>query len=381
MTTRPLPVARDLFDIPDEVAYFNAASLSPTLRAGSAAMRAALEVRAQPWRIGSADWFTAAERRRALFGQLIGGDADGVALIPATSYGMATAAAALAGRAGPGRTIVVLAEEYPSGIYTWRALARRTGAEIVTAGREPGQAWTRAVLDAIDDRTAIVSVPNVHWTDGTLVELDHVAERAREAGAALVVDASQSAGVMPLDVATLRPGFVVTVGYKWLLGPFGLAYLWVAPEHRDGEPLEHNWIVRENADDFAALVDYRDTFAPGARRFDVGARTEFELTPGAITALEQIAEWEPARIAATLELVTGEIEARVRALGCEIPGPRGPHMLGLRVPGESRERVLAELASAGVHVGARGAVLRVSPHLHTTPADVDRLVEALARAL
>jgi selenocysteine lyase/cysteine desulfurase len=381
MSTRPLPVLRDRFDIPDDVAYLNVASLSPTLRAGSAAMRAALEVRAQPWRIGSADWFTETERRRALFGRLVGGDPEGVALIPATSYGMATAAAALADRTGPGRRIVVLAEEYPSGIYTWRALARRTGAEIVTVDREPGQAWTGAVLDAIDDRAAIVSVPNVHWTDGTLVELDQVAEGARAAGAALVVDASQSAGVLPVDVATLAPDYLITVGYKWLLGPFGLAYMWVAPEHRHGEPLEHNWIVREDADDFAALVDYRDTFAPGARRFDVGARTEFELTPGATAALEQLIEWGPERIAATLALVTGEIEERVRALGCEVPGPRGPHLLGLRVPAESRELVLAALAGAGVHVGARGAGLRVAPHLHTSPADVDRLVTALERAL
>ena len=275
----------------------------------------------------------------------------------------------------------MLAEEYPSGIYTWRALAGRTGAEILTVAREPGQGWTEAVLSALDQRVAVVSVPNVHWIDGTLVELDAVAERARAAGAALVVDASQSVGAMPLDVATVRPDFLVAVGYKWLLGPFGLGYLWVGERWRDGQPIEENWIVREGSEDFAALVDYRDGYAPGARRFDVGARTEFELTPGAIASLEQLLDWGVDHVAATLALVTAELERRLRALGCEVPAPRGPHMLGLLVPDEARERVPTALAEAGVHVGARGAGLRVSPHLHTTQADVDRLVDAVERAL
>src|SRR6185437_13833790 len=110
-----------------------------------------------------------------------------------------------------------------------------------------------------------------------LVELEPVAVRAREVGAQLVIDGSQSIGAMPLNVHTLRPDFLVTVGYKWLLGPFGLGYLYIAEQHRRGEPLEENWISRADSQDFARLVDYRDDYQPGARRFDVGQRTHFEL--------------------------------------------------------------------------------------------------------
>src|SRR5918994_7376354 len=99
-------------------------------------------------------------------------------------------------------------------------------------------------------RARIVSVPNLHWTNGALVDLEAVCERAHELGASLVLDVSQSAGAMPLDVGTLRPDFLVSVGYKWLLGPFSLAYLYVDERHRDGEPIEHNWIVRAGAEDF-----------------------------------------------------------------------------------------------------------------------------------
>ncbi|WP_433381663.1 aminotransferase class V-fold PLP-dependent enzyme [Actinoplanes sp. CA-142083] len=361
---------RDLFDVPEEVAYFNTASLSPVLRSVRAAGEAALRRRARPWEIGEADWFADAERLRDLAGRLVGGDAEGMALVPATSYGFAIAAANLPLRAG--QQVLVLAEEYPSGVYTWRGAAERAGASIRTVTRAPGETWTEAVLAAIDERIGIVSVPNVHWTDGGLVDLERVAERARAAGARLVVDASQSLGVMPLDVAALRPDFVVAVGYKWLLGPFGRGYLWVAEEHREGRPLEENWILRAGAEDFAGLVDYRDEYLPGARRFDQGARTLFELTPMAIAALEQILEWGPPRIAATLAGVTAEIVRRLE--GVTATEPRGPHLLGVRVPGGATDRVAAALKAANCFVARRGDAIRIAPHLHVTQADVDRLV-------
>jgi hypothetical protein len=86
---------RDLFDVPDEVAYFNAASLSPALRSVREAGESALRRRARPWAIGEADWYADVERLRGLAGRLVGGDADGIALVPATSHGFAVAAANL----------------------------------------------------------------------------------------------------------------------------------------------------------------------------------------------------------------------------------------------------------------------------------------------
>jgi selenocysteine lyase/cysteine desulfurase len=279
--------------------------------------------------------------------------------------------------------VLVLADEYPSGIYTWRRAAERTGTSIRTVTREAGQSWTDAVLPAIDERVGIVSVPNVHWIDGGLVELDRVAARTREVGARLVVDASQSLGVMPLDVATLRPDFVVSVGYKWLLGPLGRGYLWAAPEHRDGRPLEESWMLRADSQNFARLVDYRDEYLPGARRYDQGARTLFEITPMAIAALEQILAWGPPRIAAALARVTAGIAARTAAsgLGITVTEPRGPHLLGLRVPGNATGRIATALRQANCFVARRSDALRVSPHLHVTPADVDRLITTLATSL
>jgi selenocysteine lyase/cysteine desulfurase len=376
---RPLPVQRELFDIPDDVAYFNCASLAPLLRAAGEAAAGAVARRARPWRTRGEDWFGETEERRALFARLAGVDADGVALVPATSYGLAVAAANL--RAGPGQRVLVLGEDFPSNYYTWQRFARRTGATLVAVERRDGQTWAEAVLEALDERAAVVAVMAVHWTDGGTVDLAAVGSRARAVGAALVVDASQALGAVPLDLGAVRPDYLVGVGYKWLLGPFGLGYLYVAERHRDGTPLEENWISRRGAEDFAGLVDYQGDYQPGARRFDVGQRTHFETTPMAIVALRQLLDWEVPRIAATLRRLTDRIEAEVAAIGLSLTTrDRGPHMLGIALPDRARRRVGAALADAGVFAGVRGSSLRVSPHLWTTDQDVDRLVGALAEA-
>lgn len=382
MSAAAIASQRAAFNVPADVAYFNTASLAPQLEVVRAAGEAALESRGRPWAIAPSDWFSDVERLRTLSAGILGAEAAGVALVPATSYGFAVAARNLPLRAG--QRVLVLAEEYPSGIYTWRAAARRSGAEVLTVAREPEQGWTAAVLAALDERVAIVSVPNIHWTDGALLDLVAIARRAREVGARLVIDGSQSVGAMPLDVRQLRPDFLVTVGYKWLLGPFSVSYLYVADEHREGEPLEENWINRAGSEDFAALVDYRDQYLPGARRFDSGQRTKFELVPMAIAALEQIIEWQIPRIAPTLATRTAEVARRASALGLEVTAgeeERGPHMLGIRLPQSARARVASTLAEANCFAAMRGTSLRISPHLHVTDQDVERLSGGLANAI
>jgi selenocysteine lyase/cysteine desulfurase len=372
---------RPLFELPEGIAYLNVANLAPQLNSVRAAGEAALERRGAPWTIGAPDWFTDVERLRSLFARVVGTDSEGVALIPASSYGMAVAAANL--EAGLGERVVVIDEEYPSGIYTWRAFARRTGAALHTVRREPGQSWTEAILEALDERVRIVSVPNVHWTNGALVELEPVCERAHQLGASIVLDVSQSAGALPLDTGALRPDFLISVGYKWLFGPLSVAYMYVDERHRGGEPIEHNWILRADAEHFARLVDYTDELQPGARRFDVGARSNFMLTPMAVAALEQVLEWSVDAVGATLAEVTAAIErgARDRGLDAIPAGDRGPHMIGIGLPEPVPEDLVAQLAARDVYTGVRSSWLRVAPHLHTTDADVERLFGALDAAL
>jgi len=372
---------RHLFDVPEAVAYFNTANMSPLLDAVREAGESGLARRGAPWLVAEADWFEDVERLRGCYARILGTDADGLALIPATSYGLAVAAANVS--AAPDDQVVVLAQEYPSNYYTWRRFCLRTGAELVVAQRERGASWTDAMLAQISDRTRVVAVPNVHWTDGSLVDLEAVIRVARRAGAVVAIDASQSLGAMPLDVVGLRPDFVVSVGYKWLLGPFGIGCLYVDERYRDGEPLEENWINRAGSDDFAALVDYTDRYRPGARRFDVGERTNFGLVPMAIAAAEQLLDWTIPEVAASLRGVTDQIARRVAALGLAPASidQRGPHMLGIELPREVATAIGRQLAAGGVVASVRGSSLRVAPHLHITQADVERLLSLLTTSV
>ena len=377
----PLADQRAHFGIPDEVAYLNCAYMSPLLAEARKAGEAALERRTRPWTIRAPDFFADAERLRGLVARLVAGDPDGVAIVPSVSYGAAVAARNLPVRRGD--RVVVLDEEFPSNVYPWRAAAAEAGAALVTVRRPPDGDWTEATLAVLEPGVAVVSAPNCHWTDGGLVDLERVGERAREVGAALVVDATQSLGARPLDVGRVQPDYLLAAAYKWLLGPYGLGFLWAAPRHREGRPLEEGWIVRAGSEDFDRLVDYRDEYQLGARRFDVGERASFSLLPVAIAALEQILAWEVERIAATVAPLTARVERRAAELGlAALPAARrAAHLVGVDLPASAPPDLTSRLAARGVHVSVRGRSLRVSPHVYNRPADVDRLAEALAAEL
>src|SRR5436190_2006343 len=326
---------REKFLVDDAVAYFNTAAVSPLLRTVRDAAAAALDKRGRPWELRAADWFPDVEQLRGRLARLINSTADEVALIPATSYGLAVVARNVTAK--PGERVLVLDDEFPSNYYTWQRFCQGTGAELLVVRREPAQTWTEAVLANIDERVTLASVPNVHWTNGAVLDLHAVGAALRDVGATFVVDASQSLGVVPLDVRDLRPDAVVAVGYKWLLGPYSLGCLYLHPRFHGGEPLEENWIARRGSDDFSSLASYQDAYEPGARRFDVGERTNFQLVPMAVAALDQVLEWTVPRIGASLRTVTEQIADGAEALGLTVPQSkeRAPHMLGIGLPVEA----------------------------------------------
>lgn len=373
-----LPPQRAVFDLPRGVAFLNCANMSPQLRAVTVAGLAAVTRKKAPWKTRAPDWFTEAEALRAAAARLMGADTDGIALVPAVSYGVAVAAANVP--LYRGQNVVMLSEQFPSNVYAWRERAHACGATVRTVRKTPSDAWTHAVLDAIDEETAVVAVPNCHWTDGALVDLVKVGAHARAVGAALVVDASQSLGAYPLDVAAVQPDFLVSVGYKWQLGPYGLGYLYASPKWREvGQPLEASWLTRAGAEDFAGLVDYVDTYRPGARRFDMGEYPQFVLAPMACTALLQLLEWGVERVAATLRRFTDFVAAEAEAVGCAVlpSSHRVGHMLGVRLPHGIPGALPQRLMEKQVFVSVRGDAIRVSPHVYNEQSDAERLLTVL----
>jgi selenocysteine lyase/cysteine desulfurase len=283
----------------------------------------------------------------------------------------------------PAQTIVLLDQEFPSNVYAWRELAHKTGCRIATVRRSGDTSWTEALEGAIDEKTAIVAAPQCHWADGSKVDLERIGKRVREVGAALVVDASQSLGACPLDVARVQPDFMVAVGYKWLLGPYGLGYLYVAPKWRErGMPLEQSWLTRAGSEDFARLIDYRDEYRPGARRFDMGEFPQFVLLPMATAALRQILAWGVSNIHETISALTGRVAERARGEGYAVlpPEQRCGHMIGIRHPEGVPSELPALFREAKVFVSIRGDSIRIAPHLYNHGNDIERLFEALRAA-
>lgn len=381
MKAEVLSPQRGAFEIPEDVCYLNCAYMSPQLEAARIRGQAAAAAKAEPWTFTDEHWFGQVEEARARFATLIGARADDIAIVPSASYGISTAARNCELRSG--QTVVLLEDQFPSGVYPWRRTVEGAGASIVTVSRPEDHDWTPAILEAVDERCAVVTVPQVHWTNGARIDLVQIGRQARNVGAKLVLDLSQSVGADPIDLGQVDPDWLCAPTYKWLLGPYSMGFVYVAPRNQFGTPLEENWIARAGSEDFTALVDYRDDYRPGARRYDMGERSNFVLLPMVLEGLAQIQAWGVERIAATLSVTTRRLAEIGERHGFE-PVPeklRGPHILGLDREGGLPRDLIPRLAEASVHIGRRGNALRVAPHLHVTEADLTRFDDALGRAL
>lgn len=377
-----LPSQRHLFDIPDDVAYLNCGYMSPLMHRVREAGVAGLSRKARPWEITARDFFSGSDDLRGAFAELINARTDDIALVPAVSYGISTAAKNLP--LARGQNVLVVEDQFPSNVYAWRERARDTHAEVRTVPRPAAGGWTEAVLQAMDRNTAIVALPQCHWTDGGWFDLERIGAECRERGIAFVLDLTQSLGVLPTDVERLQPDFLACAGYKWLMGPYSVGYLYVSERWQsEGRPLEHNWIHRRNAEDFARLVDYQDAFEPGARRFDMGERSNFALLPAAETGLRQILDWGVANVRDTAAALADRIVERVAPLGLSaLPKAyRGPHYLGLQMDGGLPPNLVPELMAHKVYVSVRGASIRVTPNVYNTEEDVERFGTVLEGVL
>jgi len=380
--TSLLPTQRHLFDVPAHIAYFNCAYNTPQLNASRDALLASVQGKSQAWLRTPANFFDDAETLRHLACGLFGGDADGWALVPAASYGLASAARAIEPTLGAGDGILLLAEDFPSNVLTWRRTAVERGAVLHTVATPADGDWTAALLDAIRPGLKVVAVPTCHWTNGAAINLVAVGAACRAVGAALVVDATQSLGAVPLSVDEVQPDFLVAAGYKWLLCPYGTGLMFVAPAWRAARPLEESWLSREGAEDFAGLVNYADAYQAGARRFDVGEKG-IPTLPGAIAALRQIQAWGVPRIAATLAATNAQIAEPLQALGFTVlpEALRLPHILGASLAAGAVGQVVTALRAQDIFISQRGQSLRFAPHLHVDDGDVQRLLQALRTVL
>lgn len=375
--TPPLAEARRLFSLDPDVTYLENAAVTPIPLPVEAAGTEGFAAKARPWARDRAAAELEVERARALAGRVIGASADDIAITSSVGHGLAIAAANLPCVAG--ERVLVMAGDHSSQALAWARFAREHGAVLETVERPADGDWEAALLARVrrpGPRIAVAALARVIWNEGALVALDSICRELRAAGGAVVLDLTQSAGIVPVDVKRLDADFVAFPTYKWLLGPYSVAFLYVAERWQEARPLEESGHNRELDDQGPAADPGLAPYTRGARRFDRGERDNFSGLPAAAAGLRLIVDWGVPAIQSHLQSLMTRLTGQLAAAGFGLlpPALQSPHILGLRgLPDDTVQRCRA----LGVWVSQRHGLVRIGLHVFNTPGEIDRCVRAL----
>ena len=379
---------KHLFSIPDDITYLNTAYISPSFIAVEQAGIDAVLRKSQPFDISSTDFFEPVTEVKKLFAQLVDvDDYNRIATIPSVSYGIANVAKNI--RLKENDEIVVLEEQFPSNVYEWQVLAETYGAKLITikvpkSSKDWIKQWNDDILNAINDRTAVVAMAHVQWSNGALFNLKTIREKSNAHNALLIIDGSQSVGALPFSVKEFQPDALICAGYKWLFGPYASGYAYFGPYFDDGTPIENNWCNRWNSENFAGLTKYEPKYKPLANRYTIGESGNFIAIPMQREALKQILKWTPEAIQKYCKTISSKAVKQLQSLGCHIEGDvnRSHHMFGIKLPdGLDISNFKLLLKQHQIYISFRGNYIRISCHLFNTIDDFDRLVQCMKLAL
>jgi len=378
-TATPLP--RDQFPVTREWAYLNNAGMAPIPRPAAEAMsRRAVELA----RDGELAWphqRDHVETVRERGARVLGVPTDDVAFIRNTTAGLGLVANGL--DLGPGDRVVVADLDFPSALYPWLALRERGVRVDLVSPVGPGETLpVEAFADVIaaGPPPAVVATGWVQFRRGWRVDLPALARITHDAGALLCADVIQGLGVVPAALDAWGVDLAMADGHKWLLAPPGTGLLYVRAEHRARlRPLEPGWnsmTHREQWDE--RRFAYDDT----ARRYEGGIPNVTGVAAlGAALDLLLVAG-VPA-IWAHVDRLCEHLRDGLTRLGATVLTDRsaghGSGIVSATFPGRDTELLGTRLRDAGVVVGARSGAMRISPHGYNTVAEVDRLLDGLAR--
>ncbi|MBO3097738.1 aminotransferase class V-fold PLP-dependent enzyme [Gelidibacter pelagius] len=375
---------KDLFDIPEDICYLNTASLSPSFKAVEKAGIEAVLQKSRPYLIPSSDFFDPVIELKKRFAQLIEVDNyERIASIPSVSYGIATVAKNIKLKSGD--TVVLMQEQFPSNYYSWKKLTDKYQAQlkIVEAPKTKSnraKLWNEAILEAIDDSTAVVAMGHIHWSSGALFDLKAIRAKTRKHDALMIIDGSQSVGALPFSVKELQPDALICAGYKWLFGPYGCGYAYYGPYFDHGEPLEENWTNRLDSHILPDLTQYQSQYKPLANRYVMGESGSFIYVKMQLEALEQVILWTPKAVQEYCKEISAKAVNDLRDLGCDIENDdyRSHHLFGLKLPEKVDIKTFKKaLKKHNVFTSFRGDYIRLSCHLFNTERDFEKFVNCL----
>ena len=376
---------KDLFNLDRKIVYLNSAYMGLLPKDSVAKGIEGLEFKSKAWEIEWKDFYAAPENTRKLFANIINSDTNSIFFVPSASYGFATFAKNF--NLTTRKTILLLEEEFPSNVWVWKDLAERDNGNIKFVKRPENDDWTSAILENINDQTALISVPNCHWTDGGLIDLLKLSNECKNKDIALTIDGTQSVGAMPIDIKKIMPDLLVVSGYKWCLGPYSLGAAYIDKKYHDGTPIEHNWMAKYPLpeDNYVPnMTKYEDFTIENARRFDFGQRGNFHLMPVFEESLSLINRLSPEYIYAYVGKLNEEIIKKTSEIGfTHIDDQyRAKHYLGLRFENEIPDKFIDKLMTENIYISSRGKrALRVTPHIWNDYSDVYKFVTALSKIL
>lgn len=277
-----------------------------------------------------------------------------------------------------GTNVVSTDIAFPSAVYPWMRVARHTGCEIRLVKARDGYVDPDELAARIDDDTAVVCLSHVEYRSGQRYDLARFADIAHARGALLVVDATQSAGAVPIDAPGSGVDAVVSGAYKWLCGPFGAAVMYVAPRLQTAlEPglvgfRSHKaiWDIR------ADRIEYPET----ARRFEFSTMA-YGCAIGLTRAIEYLMHIGVERIFEYNKTLADHLIDGLHARGLEITSPRNASersaIVTARAPGADSAVIVRKLKDANVRVACRQGIIRFSPHLYNTKTDIDTALDRI----
>tara|TARA_B110000438_G_scaffold34715_1_gene34523 strand:+ start:158 stop:1315 length:1158 start_codon:yes stop_codon:yes gene_type:complete len=373
---------RDKFDLNDDISYLNSAYMGLLPIQSVKAGYKGIDLKAKAWNIHTEDFYNPPERVRALAADLLSCSDNDIFFMPSSSYGLATFANNF--KLNNKKTILLLEEEFPSNVYIWKDLALRQNAKIKYVKRPKNNNWTDEIINNIDINTGLISVPQTHWVDGAFIDLEKISDYIKNTDIALAVDATQSAGILKLQIDKIKPDILVISSYKWLLGPYSLGFAYIDKKYQiNSKPLEFNWMsMYQKPTDgmFPDLLDYENDLIDTARRFDFGHRGNVHLMPILESSLKFLKNIKRKNILNHIEAINKIIINNLSDLNVSFIEEkyRSPHYLGILLENKISDNFIEILSKNNVFISNRGKFsLRVSPHLWNNENDVDKFLEAI----
>lgn len=328
--------------------------------------------RGSPWEY----WVERQEAARNAFAGLVNADPNEVAVTTSVSAGVSALASAF-DFSGERNKVVISDFEFPTVAQIWHAQEAR-GAQVVHVPAAGNRIPVQRFEDAIDERTAIVSITHVCFRNGAMLDVPEIVKLARRKGALVLLDSYQALGTMPIDVKKLKVDFLVGGVLKYLLASAGLAYLYVRKDLIPYlNPTTMGWFSQAN---IFAMDIYRNTPAPTARRFESGTPPVPNIY-AALAGIKLVQSVGLDKIQCHIRELTSAIKEGAMRRGFNLVSPADPEKHGALITLRSHkvDLLVKWLERDGIITSSRDNNLRISPHIYNTLEDVDCLMDCLTK--